>query len=43
MRGLKSEDVSAIVDFLYFGEADVLQENLESRDALRVHKITLHE
>ena len=42
MRGLKSEDVSAIVDFLYFGEADVLQENLESRDALRVHKQTYH-
>ena len=30
MRGTKSEDLSAIVDFLYFGEANVLQENLES-------------
>ena len=30
MRGLKSEDLSAIVDFLYFGEANVFQENLDS-------------
>ena len=30
MRGLKSEDLMAIVDFLYFGEANVLQENLDS-------------
>ena len=30
MRGTKSEDLSAIVDFLFFGEANVLQENLES-------------
>ena len=30
MRGLKSEDLMAIHDFLYFGEANVLQENLEA-------------
>ena len=30
MRGLKSNDLVAIVDFLYFGEADVCQENLDS-------------
>ena len=30
MRGLKSEDLSAIIDFLYFGEANVFQENLDS-------------
>ena len=30
MRGLKSENISAIVDFLYFGEANVLQDNLDS-------------
>ena len=30
MRGLKSEDLGAIVDFLYCGEANVLQDNLES-------------
>ena len=30
MRGLKSEDMSAVLDFLYFGEAKVLQENLDS-------------
>ena len=30
MRGLKSEILSAIVDFLYFGEAKVFQENPES-------------
>ena len=30
MRGLKSEDLLAIIDFLYFGEANVLQENLDS-------------
>ena len=30
MRGLKSEDLVAIVDFLYFGEANVYQENLDS-------------
>ena len=29
MRGLKSEDLLAIIDFLYFGEANVLQENLD--------------
>ena len=30
MRGLKSEDLFAIVDFLYHGEANVFQENLDS-------------
>ena len=30
MRGLKSEVLLAIVDFLYFGEANVFQENLDS-------------
>ena len=30
MRGVKSEDLVAIVDFLYCGEANVFQENLDS-------------
>ena len=30
MRGVKSEELSAIVDFLYFGEANIEQENLDS-------------
>ena len=30
MRGLKSEDLLPIVDFLYYGEANVYQENLDS-------------
>jgi len=30
MRGLKSVDLLAIVDFLYLGEANVFQENLDS-------------
>ena len=30
MRGMKSEDLIAIVDFLYYGEANVFQENLDS-------------
>ena len=30
MRGMKSEDLLAIVDFLYRGEANVFQENLDS-------------
>ena len=30
MRGTKSEDLVAIVDFLYYGEANVFQENLDS-------------
>ena len=29
MRGIKSEDLVAIIDFLYFGEANVFQENLD--------------
>ena len=34
MRGLKSDDLRAIVDFLYNGEANVFQENLDSFLAL---------
>ena len=34
MRGLKSEDLLAIIDFLYLGEASVFQENLDSFLAL---------
>ena len=30
MRGMKSIDLVAVVDFLYFGEATVFQQNLES-------------
>ena len=30
MRGLKSSDLVAIVDFIYFGETNVYQENLDS-------------
>ena len=30
MRGVKTEDLLAIVDFLYRGEANVFQENLDS-------------
>jgi len=30
MRGVKSEDLVAIVDFLYFGEANVYQENIDA-------------
>ena len=30
MKGMKSEDMAAIVDFLYRGEANVFQENLDS-------------
>ena len=34
MRGLKSEELMAIIDFLYHGETNVLQENLDSFLAL---------
>ena len=30
MRGVRSEDLVAIIDFLYCGEANVYQENLDS-------------
>ena len=30
MRGLKSEDLLTMIDFVYFGEANVCQENLDS-------------
>merc|ERR1712129_105852 len=30
MRGLNSEDLVAMIDFLYYGEANVYQENLDS-------------
>ena len=29
MRGMKSEDLLAIIDFLYYGEVDIYQENLD--------------
>ena len=29
MRGMKSEDILAILDFLYYGEANIYQENLD--------------
>ena len=29
MRGVKPEDLKAVLDFLYYGEANVLQENLD--------------
>ena len=34
MRGVRSEDMAAIVDFLYYGEANVAQEDLKSFLAL---------
>ena len=34
MRGVKFEDLDAMVDFLYLGEANVFQEHLESFLAL---------
>ena len=34
MRGLKSDDLKAMIDFIYFGEANVFQENLDSFLAL---------
>ena len=34
MRSLKSDDLMAMLDFLYLGEANVFQENLESFLAL---------
>ena len=44
MRGLNSEDLLAIIDFIYFGEAKVLQKNLESflslADDLRLKGLT---
>ena len=30
MRGVKSDDLAALVDFLYFGEANVFQESLDA-------------
>ena len=45
MRGLKSEDLVAIIELLYYGEASVYQENLDSflalapRDALPMYKM----
>ena len=30
MRGMKSKDLLAIVDFLYYGKADIYQENLDT-------------
>jgi len=34
MRGVKSDDLVAIVDFLYYGEANVFQENIDAFLAL---------
>ena len=34
MRGIKSKDLVTIMDFLYFGQANVLQDNLDSFLAL---------
>ena len=34
MRGVKSDDLSSLVDFLYFGEANVFQESLDTFLAL---------
>merc|ERR1712204_64011 len=34
MRGVRSDDLVAIVDFLYYGEANVYQENIEAFLAL---------
>ena len=34
MSGLKSEDLLAMIDFLYYGEANISKENLESFFAL---------
>merc|ERR1712129_275692 len=34
MRGIKSEDLVAIVDFLYYGEANVYQESIDTFLAL---------
>ena len=30
MKGMKSDDLTAIIDFLYYGEANIYQENLDS-------------
>ena len=30
MRGMKSVDLMAIIDFLYYGEANIFQEDLDS-------------
>ena len=35
MRGIKSDDLSAIVDFLYLGKAKVYQENHDSHNGSR--------
>jgi len=30
MKGMRSDDLTAIIDFLYYGEANIYQENLDS-------------
>ena len=44
MRGLKADDLVAMVDFLYYGEANVNQESLEVflglADELRLKGLT---
>ena len=34
MRGLKSDDIMAVLDFIYCGEANVYQENIDAFLAL---------
>ena len=30
MKGMRSDDLTAIIDFLYYGEANIYQENIDS-------------
>ena len=41
VRGIKSNDLLAIVDFLYFGEANVFQEHLDAFLALLANELKL--
>ena len=41
MRGLKSENLIGIIDFLFCGEANVLQENLDTFLALGLEELKL--
>ena len=46
MKGVNSEDLVAIVDFLYYGETNVYQENidaLQSYEVLNVNLTNTHE
>ena len=42
MRGVKSEEMLAIMDFVYFGEAKVLQKNIDSFLALTTTERSLN-